>query len=136
MNDNQPLLILTLLLHFCRGKWYEYPNKDQELSDNDVQANYAGPNGGSMGVAASGREWTSSGTEGQFDIYHGNTKVCHVYWDCPWSHKHNSFSVSEVDDNYVVQDTGASLDSGALGSITIKVVKTSETEETKCIWGC
>ncbi|KAJ4414029.1 hypothetical protein N0V85_003331 [Neurospora sp. IMI 360204] len=110
--------------HLNWGKWYEYPNKDQELSDSYVETKYAGPNGGSMGVAASGRELTSSGTGGQFDIYHGSTKVCHVYWDCPWSHKHNSFSVSEVDDNYAVQATGASLDSGPLGSITIKVVKT------------
>lgn len=82
-----------------------------------------------MVVAASGRAWSPSGTEGQFDIYHMGTKVCHVYFDCPFSHRHNSFSISDVNDGYVVQGTGASLDGGPLGDISIRVVKLNDQKD-------
>lgn len=108
---------------FYRGKWYAHPDKGHELSDNDVQGGFAGPNGETVNIAASGRSWTPTGTEGHFDIYHGGVKVCNVYFDCPFSHIHNNFEISEVNDQYVVQATGQSLDRGALGDITIKVVK-------------
>ncbi|KAK1778422.1 Aegerolysin-domain-containing protein [Copromyces sp. CBS 386.78] len=118
------MYIRNTKLHW--GKWYDYPDKDHELSDNDVQGGRAGPNGGTMVVAASGRAWTPSGTEGQFDIYHGGIKVCHVYFDCPFSHIHNSFSISDINGAYAVQETGASLGSGPLGTITIEVVKMND----------
>ncbi|KAK3490268.1 Aegerolysin-domain-containing protein [Neurospora hispaniola] len=114
--------------HLSSGKWFEYPDAGEQLSHDQVEAKSASPNGGSMVVASSGRAWTPTGTEGHFDIYHDDTKVCHVYWDCPWSRRSNSFEVSEVDDNYVVEATGASLNKGPLGSITIEVVDTGEGE--------
>jgi hypothetical protein len=84
----------------------------------------AGP-GGEFGIASCGREDASSGTEGSYDIYDGGTKVCTVYWDCPWGLKRNSFETKNVNKDYTVQDSGANLDSGAIGTVTIKVFKAS-----------
>ncbi|KAK1774709.1 aegerolysin type hemolysin, partial [Copromyces sp. CBS 386.78] len=109
--------------HLHRGKWYDYPNKNHELSDSDVQNNRAGPKGGVMFLAASGRHWTPTGTEGQFDIYHAGTRVCHVHFDCPHMHMHNSFTISGVNPEYAVEQTGAKLNRGPLGNVNIKVVK-------------
>ncbi|KHE86327.1 Aegerolysin-domain-containing protein [Neurospora crassa] len=112
--------------HLNWGKWFEYPDTGHQLSHAQVEAKSASPNGGSMVVASSGTAWTPTGTEGHLDIYHGDTKVCHVYWDCPWMRRSNSFEISEVDDNYAVEATGGSINKGPLGSITIEVVKTGE----------
>lgn len=83
----------------------------------------AGPNGGEMGVASCGRSDSASGTEGYFDVYDGDTHVCHVYWDCPWGSKTNKFQVTDVSDDYGVTPAGANLDSGAVGTVTIKIGK-------------
>lgn len=38
--------------------------------------------------------------------------------------KANTFTVSDIDNNYHVEATGATLDGKALGSVDIKVAKT------------
>ncbi|KAK3361543.1 pleurotolysin A [Lasiosphaeria ovina] len=103
------------------GKLYQWDNKDQELSSADVTKQVAGPLG-KIEIASCGRSGASSGTEGNYDIYNGDTRVCHIYWDCPWGKKANTFTVSNVNDNFVVQATGQNPSSGASGTVTIKVV--------------
>ncbi|KAG8673810.1 hypothetical protein FPOAC2_07281 [Fusarium poae] len=104
------------------GKFYQWDNKDQEISTDDVQKVVI-PSNKSAGVASCGRSDASSGTEGSFDLYDGDNKICNIYWDCPWGSKTNTFTVGSVDDDYMVQATGANLDSGAIGTVTVKVAK-------------
>ncbi|KAH8911160.1 Asp hemolysin [Coniochaeta sp. PMI_546] len=104
------------------GKFYQWDNKDKEISSGDVDNLSAQPSG-NLGIASCGREDASSGTEGGYDIYDGTTKVCHISWDCPWGSKTNTFDVSDINDNYIVQATGANLYGGAIGTVTTKVVK-------------
>ncbi|KAK0710131.1 aegerolysin type hemolysin, partial [Lasiosphaeria miniovina] len=65
-----------------QGKFYQWDNKDHELSAADVSKQVAGPSG-KIDIASCGRSDASSGTEGDYDIYEGDTKVCHIYWTAP-----------------------------------------------------
>lgn len=109
-------------LRHSRGKFYQWNNKDNDISDSEVEQQMAKPSG-QMGIASCGRSDSSSGTEGSYDIYDGDAKVCHIYWSCPWGSQTNTFTVSEVDDNYMVQATDQNMDSGAIGTVNIKVAK-------------
>lgn len=106
-----------------RGKFFEWSNKDHEISSAEVESKSAGANGGEVGVASCGRSDASSGTEGSFDVYDGDTHVCHIYWDCPWGSKHNKFEITNINDDYGASYDGASLDSGAIGTVTVKIGK-------------
>ena len=120
-------LLLSLTLSsspYPRGKFYKWDNKDNEISAGEVAKQTAGP-GGNIDIASCGRSDASSGTEGSYNIYDGDTKICRVYWNCPWGSKTNTFTVSEQNDGYMVQATGQNIDSGALGTVTVKVVKLS-----------
>jgi hypothetical protein len=105
------------------GKFYKNGNKDEEISSDEI--NQITINSGQSAVINScGRSDSPSGTEGRFDIFDGEVKVGEYYWDCPWGSKTNTSTWTPYDlDNYVAQVTGGSLDSGALGNITIKCVK-------------
>ncbi|CAJ0552499.1 Ff.00g005770.m01.CDS01 [Fusarium sp. VM40] len=104
------------------GKFFKYNNKDDEISTDEIKKIVIATNK-SAGIASCGRSDASSGTEGSLDLYDGDVKICHIYWSCPWGSKTNTFTVNDVDDNYIVQQTGANLDSGALGNVTVKVAK-------------
>ncbi|KAK1752929.1 aegerolysin family [Echria macrotheca] len=106
--------------HLDWGKFYEWDNKDHEISPTEVDSVVIGP-GETGDVAACGRSDAASGTEGHVDLYYGNTKICELYWDCPWGSKKNTFSVKEVNEKWTVSATGASLNSGALGTVEVKV---------------
>jgi hypothetical protein len=105
------------------GKFYQYNDKDREVSSDDV--NKIQIASGNVAVIAScGREDAASGTEGSFDLYDGEVNVGTYYWDCPWGSKTNTSTwTPSLNENYVTQVTGANLDSGALGNVTIKCVK-------------
>jgi hypothetical protein len=109
-----------MILIYLRGKFYQYDNKDEEVSRDTVQ-NISISSGNSAGIASCGRSDSPSGTEGSFELWVGNTKICKIYWDCPWGSKRNTFTVSEVNDEYLVEATGANIDSGALGNVTVKI---------------
>ncbi|KAG5660805.1 hypothetical protein KAF25_002448 [Fusarium avenaceum] len=104
------------------GKFFKYNNKDDEISTDEIKKIVIASNK-SAGIASCGRSDASSGTECNLDLYDGDVKICHIYWNCPWGSKTNTFTVNDVDDNYIVQQTGANLDSGALGNVTVKVAK-------------
>ncbi|KAF4415276.1 Aegerolysin family protein [Fusarium austroafricanum] len=109
-------------VHLDTGKFYQYDNKDEEVSRDTVQ-NISISSGNSVGIASCGRSDSPSGTEGSFELWVGNTKICKIYWDCPWGSKRNTFTVSEVNDEYLVEASGANIDSGALGNVTVKIGK-------------
>ena len=45
-----------------------------------------------------------SGTEGSYDIYHGDAQVCHVYWCAPYLSGKKAFEISSVNGDYEVED--------------------------------
>jgi hypothetical protein len=65
----------------------------------------------------------SSGTKGSFELWDGDVKICKVYWDCPWGSKENIFRVTDVNGEFIVDETGDNLDSGAIGNVTVKIAK-------------
>ncbi|GKU08627.1 asp-hemolysin [Fusarium langsethiae] len=104
------------------GKFYQWDNKDNEISVDAVKKIVIASSK-TAGVASCGRSDASSGTEGSFDLYDSDTKICNIYWDCPWGSKTNTFTVGSFDDDYMVQATGANLNSGAIGTVNVKVAK-------------
>lgn len=111
-----------MLTSEIRGKFYKWDNKDNEISAADVDKQVA-TRGHDADVASCGRSDASSGTEGTLDLYDDDVKVCHIYWSCPWGSKTNEFQITDIDNAYVVQQTGANLDGGALGTVTVKVAR-------------
>lgn len=65
------------------GKFYENPNKDVEVSPDNVNGQTIKPQTSTV-VAACGRSDASSGTEGSVEIWEGSQKVGRVYWNNPW----------------------------------------------------
>ncbi|OUC50242.1 hemolysin, partial [Eggerthia catenaformis] len=65
------------------GKFYRYTNKDDEISTEEVSSMNVQA-GSPQWIASCGRENASSGTQGSFDCYDGNTKMGTFSWDDPW----------------------------------------------------
>ncbi len=103
------------------GKFY-IGSKDNEIAPDKIEGTVIQA-GNIYTFGACGRENASSGTEGSFDLYDGATNVGNYYWDCPWGSKTNTSTWSPSSDKYVVQQSGANLDSGALGNVTLKIAK-------------
>ncbi|MEW6255615.1 MAG: aegerolysin family protein [Pseudomonadota bacterium] len=103
------------------GKFY-IGSKDNEVAPESLEGK-AIESGSSFTFGACGRENASSGTEGSFDLYDGKTNVGNYYWDCPWGSKTNTSTWTPGSDSYICQATGANLNSGALGNVTLKAVK-------------
>ncbi|RPJ77934.1 MAG: aegerolysin [Alphaproteobacteria bacterium] len=109
------------------GKFYAKDNKDIEIDKSGIEGMVIN-SGLSAIISACGRSDAASGTEGQFDLYDNGRQIGTYYWDCPWGTKTNKSKwtpVVEDDDAYITQITGANLNSGALGNIIIKSVKTN-----------
>jgi hypothetical protein len=106
------------------GKFYLYDDKDHELSPDDVngQVIESGTEGFNV-VSSCGRSDSASGTQGQFDLYDGDTKVVTLVWDCPWGSKTNSWSQTSQNKKYIVSVTGGSVSSGAIGVLTAECFK-------------
>ncbi|KAL2148975.1 hypothetical protein VTH82DRAFT_1661 [Thermothelomyces myriococcoides] len=104
------------------GKFYQPPNKDAEIDAGTVNKITIAPKS-SAEIGSCGREDASSGTEGQLDLYDGDTKICHVYWDCPWGSKNNTLQVSGVTPggDYFVNVGSWNPNSGAIGEVTLEV---------------
>ncbi|KAF1365574.1 Aegerolysin family protein [Lizonia empirigonia] len=102
------------------GKFYKNGNKDDEISANDVEK-LTIPAGSDGDIASCGRSDAASGTEGQVDIYDGDTKVCSLYWSCPWGSKSNDFQIRNRNKDYGITPGDWNRDSGALGKVDIDI---------------
>lgn len=114
------------------GKFHQLNNKDSEIKKDKVEGKIITENSDNEGriICACGRSDAASGTEGSFEIYlydpatkKAVNKLSKVYWDCPWGSKKNQIDTSTENDGYLVGHSYANLDSGALGSIVIKIRK-------------
>ena len=72
----------------------------------------------SVEIAASG---VDGATEGGYDLYDGDTKICHVSWNVPAVKTADSFGISHCNDNYMVRYKGAHLEHGPIGDVDITV---------------
>ncbi|EFJ34202.1 hypothetical protein SELMODRAFT_406684 [Selaginella moellendorffii] len=102
------------------GKWYKYPNKNNDGSAPGGITIAAGATSPNPPFAACGRQGSPSGTTGGFDIYTKGFKVATIHFDCPYTGS-NKLSVSDECKNCVVQLPSFST-SGALGDLVLKVV--------------
>jgi len=66
------------------GKFYQYPNKDAEISASQVDNTELKP-GARTWVCSCGRDNASSGTEGSIEIWDGITKVGSIAWYDAWA---------------------------------------------------
>ncbi|KAJ5162791.1 Aegerolysin family protein [Penicillium coprophilum] len=105
------------------GKFYRDGNKDEEIKASEINK-ITVPPGGSKSISSCGRSDSASGTTGHLDLYDGDTKICRVYWDCPWGSKANDFGISEKSTHgYWIQQGSWNRDSGAIGSVDVEVGK-------------
>ncbi|KAH7923061.1 Aegerolysin family protein [Leucogyrophana mollusca] len=104
------------------GKFHEDGNKDNEIEPDTVNGIVI-PAGATGVISACGRSDASSGTEGTVDLYDDETKICTLYWNCPWGSKTNNFAVQgrNSDAGYMVSVGTWNRDGGALGHIDIEV---------------
>lgn len=69
-------------------------------------------------IAASGPD---GATEGGYDLYDGDTKICHIAWNVPAQETADSFGITHRNDNYMVRYKGAHLEHGPIGDVDISV---------------
>lgn len=99
-------------------------SKDNEI-DPDEYNGVVVKAGTTFAINSCGRESASSGTQGSFSLYDGDTKVGSYKWDCPWGSKTNTSVWNPASANCITQLNGGNLDSGALGDVEILTVKLS-----------
>ncbi|CAM2987522.1 aegerolysin family protein [Vibrio neptunius] len=116
------------------GKFYDSKqigvaggSKDNEYEPSEIEGQVI-ERGTSFSINACGRSDSASGTEGSFELYDGSTHVGTYSWDCPWGSKTNdsSWTLSGPQpplNKYITSQTGANLDSGALGTVIIQTTK-------------
>lgn len=102
------------------GKWYSYPNKDNEVgspNDQTIQS------GGTLSIASCGRENASSGTQGHFDLYDGDSRILTVNWDDPWANgATNTMTINNyLPDDWIASNSAFPSKGAELGTIAIKV---------------
>ncbi|ENM5913050.1 aegerolysin family protein [Vibrio mimicus] len=116
------------------GKFYDSKqigvaggSKDNEYEPSAIEGKVI-ERGSSFSINACGRSDAASGTEGSFELYDGSTQVGTYSWDCPWGSKSNASTWSPAGpqpplNKYITSQTGANLDSGALGTVIIQTTK-------------
>lgn len=97
-------------------------DKDKEYSPEKIEGTVI-KSGSPFAINACGRSDSASGTAGSFKLYDGDALVGTYSWDCPWGSKTNSSTWLASDPRYITQQSGANLDSGALGTVQLKTVK-------------
>jgi len=120
--STETITIKNVVLSY--GKFHEAGSKDNEIDKNDVQGVKIVPRG-TFSIYSCGRSDSPSGTEGSFDLVDNSTNqlIRNIYWDCPWGSSRNTFNITGVNGDWIVEGNGANLESGALGNVTVKAVK-------------
>lgn len=92
-----------------------------EIDDDDINSLRARPRHLTHIIACS-HPGDTAGTSGGYDIFDGDTKVCHVSWSCPLGRGvTNAMDIVDLDEDYEVECKGASLEPGPLGHVSISV---------------
>ncbi|WP_295230648.1 aegerolysin family protein [uncultured Chryseobacterium sp.] len=122
VSENMTLQVKNATLQW--GKFYEEGDKDKEISTDDINK-ITVDSGKSKSICSCGRSDASSGTQGSFELYNGDTKIGKFVWECPWGKKDNSFSWTQdaSDKSYYSNREGGNKNSGAIGNVTISCIK-------------
>lgn len=119
------LHILADWIYLIRGKFYQYNNKDIELSTSQVNGTRILP-GVNTVIAACGRKSSPSGTEGRFSVFDGNTRIFEIYFDVPWGASDNQFRIENRHPNYHVSQLPPVIERrGAIGTVLLEFVRMS-----------
>ncbi len=119
--ENMDITIKNTGLEY--GKFHTPGNKDAEIDIGKINGTTI-KSGRSYKIAACGRENSFAGTEGKFSLYHGDELLGEYYWDCPWSRKENkSHFEKKTNDTYELIFSPGNLHSGAIGSVSITLIK-------------
>ena len=103
------------------GKFYNYPNKDNEISAGQVSEMNVTANNPQW-IASCGRENASSGTQGSFDCYDGNKKMGTFVWDDPWaSGATNTFAFHPASDAYSGTIIGGANSGPEIGELRLRL---------------
>ncbi|KAH7907064.1 putative Asp-hemolysin precursor [Hygrophoropsis aurantiaca] len=104
------------------GKFHQNGDRDVELSPEEIDKIVILV-GSEQSVSSSARETSPNGTEGTIDLYDDITKVCTLYWNCPWNAVGNNFEVRDVNKpgGYIVSNGPWDPTGGPLGRISIEV---------------
>ena len=99
-------------------------DKDTEVNKSTIEGKVVEADQ-QLRINACGRSDAAEGTTGSFDLVDVATQqvIRHVYWDCPWGTKRNTFTVSGSNSKWMIEYSGQNLDSGALGTISVDVLK-------------
>ena len=101
------------------GKFYRYTNKDDEIPTEEVSSMNVQA-GSPQWIASCGRENASSGTQGSFDCYDGNTKMGTFSWDDPWkSGATNTWSFTPASADYAGITSGGNATGTDIGEVTL-----------------
>lgn len=104
------------------GKFYRYTNKDDEISTEEVSSMNVQA-GSPQWIASCGRENASSGTQGSFDCYDGNTKMGTFSWDDPWkSGATNTWSFTPASADYAGITSGGNATGTDIGEVTLTLL--------------
>ncbi|SMP14427.1 aegerolysin family protein [Flavobacterium hercynium] len=123
VSENMTLKVQNAKLDY--GKFYKKDNKDHTISIADINK-ITIASGKIDYVCSCGRSGSSTGTEGRFELFEGDTKIGEFGWDCPYWKKTNHFNWTQVEatkKTYSTNMEGGNKDSGAIGNITITCVK-------------
>ncbi|KKA28151.1 hypothetical protein TD95_000962 [Thielaviopsis punctulata] len=104
------------------GKFYQNGDKDIEIGSDQINGNTLTFDK-SFTVQSCGRSDSASGTEGSVKLFEGSTHICTLYWNCPWGSKNNQFKILDQSDDYAVSHTPFNDDSGAIGTVKVKVLR-------------
>jgi hypothetical protein len=102
-----------------------YANNDKDVSiSSDIINNLTIAAKESKTFTSCGAPDSASGTEGQFDLYTGDTKIASIYWSCPWGSRSNTLEISEIShpNQYLIHLDGGN-GSGAIGNVRVQIVK-------------
>ncbi|ADB42080.1 aegerolysin family protein [Spirosoma linguale] len=121
-SENMEIKIKNIKLNW--GKFYEGPNQDIEITA-PVLSDAVIKSGEKYTVWSCGRDGASSGTEGSFELYDGDTQVARFGWICPWSGANSCSLIPGEQENklYKTARQWSGLTSGPLGTITLSCVK-------------
>ncbi len=121
--ENMDITIKSIGIEF--GKFHTPGNKDEEIGKGTIDGTII-KSGHSYKIAACGRESAATGTEGSFELYHGETKLGKYHWLCPWNTKTNeSTFTEEKKEQYKLSFSPGNIDSGAIGHVKIMYIMLS-----------
>lgn len=108
---------IQILTKPSRGSFHSPTDKSLPLTEDDID-NLTIPSYGIGEVCARGRR----GSEGWMDLFHGDDKICELYWDNRDKKPVNKFEVSGVDSaKYKTECSGWSPQAGPMGHVFIDI---------------